>query len=94
MYACEYSTSEIVRELLEKGAEFNAKDNKGYTPLMYICNRTINEEYKKDIFDDLINRGADIHMRNEDGRDAFWFACGLDDINIIKELFRRGLTVD
>jgi ankyrin repeat protein len=36
-YACKYGLAEVVKELLEKGADVHAKNNDGKTPLYKAC---------------------------------------------------------
>lgn len=48
-YACKWGCTEIVQLLLEHGADVNAKNDSGKTPLQFICEIT-DENKRKEIF--------------------------------------------
>jgi ankyrin repeat protein len=54
---------EVITFLVERGADVNAHDNHGTTPLIYACRDGGNLE----IIKFLVERGADVNARAEDG---------------------------
>ena len=76
---------EIVRLLLEKGADINARDIKG-TPLHWAASRGHLEVVRW-----LVENGADINARDEDGRTALHWATGNDrSIDVVGFLVEQG----
>lgn len=57
------------KDALEKGANVNARDNQGLTPLMYAA-----ANGHEEILELLLEYNADIHARNKKGRTALWLA--------------------
>ena len=55
--AVQYKQKEIVRTLLDKGANVYAKNNKGEYPIYYLNDRDITEM--------ILNAGFDINQRND-----------------------------
>lgn len=60
-----FSASNTVILLLEKGANINAKNTEGETPLMYAA-----LQGKKDVVRFLLNRGADATVKDNNGQTA------------------------
>ena len=71
---------EIVKLLVESGADIDAKDNDGWTALMRASWRGYSE-----IVQYLVEIGADINIKNEDGKTAL----DLADTEEIKEILRK-----
>ena len=46
------------------------------------------------IVSDLIDAGADIHLKNVDGNTALWLACFSEDLNVVKLLISKGIEID
>ncbi len=71
-----------VKILIEKGADVNAKDNKGLTPLMYAA------EYdtKGTIINLLLENGADFNAKDNDGKTALEYASNNPNHDIKKLL--------
>ena len=69
-----YSSKIIIKCLLEFGANINAQDHAGYTPLMYAVKYQLYEETAV-----LIKYGADPYIENEDGTSALVLAQGCGD---------------
>lgn len=74
---------EIVKYLISKGADINAKSDKGWTALMAASG----EKGHLDVVKYLISKGADINARNDDGRTALMNAATYSgNLEIVKAL--------
>lgn len=69
-----------VKEYIERGADKNARDIRGKTPLMLACQQ---KKPKTKIVDSLIEAGADVDARDNDGRTAFYYAKKSNNQEII-----------
>ena len=57
--------------LLDKGANPNAKESDGITPLMYAAeNKIINPQTRNEIVQLLLDKGADKTIKDKDGKTA------------------------
>ncbi len=69
--------TEVAKLLIDKGADINAKDKEGCTPLILAT---------KDVFPDLaqalLERGADFNAADNDGWTALMHAAWFDDVNV------------
>jgi len=79
---------ELVRIALERGADVNARDTKGRTPLMLLA---ISEVVTPELLQIIIDRGADVHARSKQGLNALDYAQRLGRQPIIDVLSRAGL---
>jgi ankyrin repeat protein len=86
--AAQFADAQIVRLLLERGAQLEARDNYDRTALF--CAPVPSE-----IFDILLDKGANLHVRDEDGTTKLMkiipFASPLESV---KELINRGIDVN
>ena len=64
--------TEVVQLLIDHGANVNAADDAGFTPLMYIAFDATGGEDKKTIHAArlLMEHGADVNARDKDGKTA------------------------
>lgn len=76
---------DIVQSLLEAGADVNKTDNSMNTPLILALAHGQNAVAKL-----LINAGADVDTKNEDGEDVMWFASRTGNANLIRQIRRGG----
>ena len=74
MYAAENGNKDIVKLLIDKGANVNKQDKNGKTPLMYAVVKG-----NKDIVKLLIENGAIVNKQNKDGQKALDY---VENINI------------
>jgi hypothetical protein len=76
---------DVLKTLFEKGADVNAKDHDGYTPLMMAA---INGQY--DVVKLLIDYGVDINAKQKDGKTALSFASAKGFGGIVNLLRKYG----
>lgn len=81
--------TEIVRMLLERGADINAKDEWGRTALMIGA-----DEGYSDLVLLLLDWEADVHLRDERGYTALMFAAWKGHLDVVKALIERGADVN
>jgi hypothetical protein len=84
----EASNLDEVKLLLTKGADVNAKDSEGKTPLM-------NAAYygKKEIAKFLLENGANVNARYVDGCTALIWAAGEGEAEVLEILLKHGADV-
>jgi len=90
MIAIEYGHLEIVRELLDRGADVNAvRTNTGATPLFFASLYG-----HLDIVRELLDRGADVNAARTNGFTSLIIASEYDHPEIVRELLDRGANVN
>ena len=88
MFAAFYSDVTLVREMLEQGANPNARNDAGATALMWAVNDL--EKTRA-----LLERGADVNVKSADGRTALMIAAGTRGASeIVKLLLERKADVN
>ncbi len=70
-----------VQSLLNNGADMNAKDHRGYTPLY----EAVDEEHLA-IISQLIKHGADMNITNKDGETVIQRARRYGDTNVVEAI--------
>ena len=86
MYASANGHLEVVKYLLENGADINAKDsNWGYTVLIYAA-----EYVNLETVQFLIENGADFNIKNNEGKTAL----DLAKTEEIKEVLRKAGAIE
>lgn len=83
LYAAEKGDLELTRESLDGGANVDAQDKYGYTPLMLVSLNGFSS-----IADLLLQYGADMHIRNKFGAHASMYAA-LKGHEEITQLLRK-----
>ncbi len=85
-YATEHHNVEIVRMLLERGAEVNLKDTEGYTPLL----RSLKRKGGSEVVKVLVSYNADASIR-ELSRNItpLHLAVGQNDVELVKFLLKK-----
>jgi len=88
-YACKYGHLEIVKFLVEKGADINQKNDFGKTPLMYASARGHLE-----IVELLLKNKADINKKNSKDMTALMYASLHEYPKIVKLLIEKGASIN
>ena len=82
---------EIIKILINAGADVNAKANEGITALLGAASFSKDPE----IIKTLVNAGADVNAKTNDGMTALMAACiNKQNIKIIEELIVSGADID
>jgi len=81
--------TEIVKLLISNGADVNAKDSTGYTPLMYAIWSEKTETAKL-----LINNGADVNAKDSTGYTPLMYAIWSEKTEMAKLLISNGADVN
>jgi len=90
--ACDYECTDVIKFLIENGANINTENSKGETFLFIACS-CIND-YESRI-KSLIENGADVNKSNKLGETPLYIACRNNgNENIIKMLIEHGANVN
>ena len=84
----EASSGEIVRYLIKNGADVNAKDNEGYTPLYYAI--TLEDMESAHI---LIENGSNVNERTEEST-LFHILVAKGNLELVKLAVERGANIN
>lgn len=80
---------EMIQLLIWAGADVNARDGSGRTPLMML-----GDKITSDAVWDLINAGAKVNLRDEDGDTALIEAAGSNNLEVLRALLDAGAKVN
>ncbi len=86
--ASEFGNEATVRLLLTKGADFHAKDEKGWTALHHAASRD-----NKQVVELLLESGADVHAKNKQGITALHRAVYYGTEQVVRLLLEYGADV-
>jgi ankyrin repeat protein len=89
IWAVEYGRLDIVKELLEKGADVNLKDKYGHTALIRAAYNG-----RLDIVKALLEKGADVNLKDNFGHTTLIWAARKDRLDIVKALLEKGVNVN
>ena len=89
MLAARWGKTEVVKLLLDRGADIETKDNNGQTALM-LATQSGNTE----IVELLLDRDANIEAKNYHGNTALMLAAGRGNTEIVKLLLDRGADIE
>ena len=89
--AVDYGNLEIVRLLLERGAEVNIKDKNRQTPLLMLeDNLEEDDQNSLAILRLLIAKGANVNERNEEKKTVLMMACIEENLKAVEILLKAG----
>jgi ankyrin repeat protein len=83
--------TEVVRALIKAGADVNAKDNDGFTPLIWGAAKN---GKGAEIVAVLIQAGADIHAKDNNGSTPLMWAAGCKNTEAVNTLIQAGADVN
>jgi ankyrin repeat protein len=86
--ACQNGHLEVVRALLNHGADINSKDGYGNTSLHSVCNRFRENESVIAIVTELLSQGADLHVKNNQGYTVLGLA-NISNLSLTVALLRE-----
>lgn len=89
MYAAKVGNLEIIKYLLDKGANINSQDDYGYTALHYAV-----EDNKLDAVKLLIEKKANINLVDKDGNTILMTAANAVAPEIFQYLFEKGADIN
>ncbi|KAK4206585.1 hypothetical protein QBC37DRAFT_356693 [Rhypophila decipiens] len=79
----------VVQQLLEAGAEVDAKDNDGRTPLHWAS-----EQDHSTVVQQLLEAGAEVDAKDNDGRTPLHWASAKGHGTVVQQLLEAGAEVD
>lgn len=93
-YACFYGNLEVISWLLDHGADVNAEDQDGHTPLWKAC-QTFGRWWQDQTsaIEMLLHRNARINHANNKGRTVLHLACEEGHLDLAEALLARGADI-
>ena len=84
------STAEYIRVLISEGADVNARDTDGLTPLMIAAKFSSTPE----IVQLLLEKGAEVNARSRSGWTPLMYAASNSNLEIVQLLLEKGADVN
>jgi FOG: Ankyrin repeat len=81
---------EVTKVLLDKGANPNSANNHRQTAL----HRAICQSLEVNVIEQLLEAGADVNVRDSEGRSALWYACVEWSQQVIDLLLEKGADIE
>lgn len=81
-----YNVKEFTELFMEKGVDINSADGRGNTPLLIHARRRCD----RDVMKMLINAGADINARNDDGNTVLHYVLDKGNCELARLLIKKG----
>lgn len=101
MIAAAINDYDMVKFLVEKGADVNAKTHFEYSSVVTPLLLSLDYEHIESRYDEnssvaeyLINNGADINVTNEDGETPLMYASKVHNIKVIELLIQKGADIN
>jgi len=98
MRASRFCQAPVVALLLDKGAELEARDENGWTPLLHAVDRDppegIHRQFQVEVVRLLLARKANTSVKDEDGSTAVHHAAQQRNPDVVKMLLAAGLPAD
>ena len=88
-FACFYGHLDIVRLLVEKGADKDKAPDHGATPLFVAC-----QNGHLDVVQVLVEKGADMDKTMNDGATTLFIACFYGHLEVVRLLVENGADMD
>ena len=88
--AAESGNADVVRTLLSRGADVNAKDSDGDTALLIAIKRFGNA----DVVRVLLDKGADINREDRNHRTPLWLAVSRNKADVVRALLDKGVNIN
>eukprot|EP00058_Branchiostoma_floridae_P003217 XP_002588705.1 hypothetical protein BRAFLDRAFT_131217 [Branchiostoma floridae] len=85
---------DLVDLLLEKGADPNATNNEGDTPLALACTCTEGDSYYHNTVEKLIQWGADVNLKDKEKKLPLHNAARKGDHKLVEILVRKGSEIN
>ena len=79
----------VIKHLIEKGANSNITTTSGDTSLHYACLQN-----NKDIIAFLISKGLNPNLKNKNGETPYLIACKCCSLDTLKHLIEKGATTN
>ncbi|KAK7495386.1 hypothetical protein BaRGS_00013325 [Batillaria attramentaria] len=87
--ACRCGSEDLLKLLLNKGADIEAKNKEGFTPLHTAC-----KYGRKVAVERLIARGANINAAGEGALTPLHLACQYDHTDVLEQLLSAGAKIE
>ena len=85
MMASHSGAIELVRDLIQRGAELEARDTDGYTALMYAANMG-----RENVVEELLQAGAKVNATDNQRSTPVMFAAQHDHVGVVEKMIAAG----